>query len=358
MGKVALIFGVCGQDGSYLAELLLQKGYSVHGVVRRSSSVNTGRIDHLRREPQDADSRFHLHYGDLLDDLAVARIIQQVQPDEVYSLAAQSHVAVSFEVPLYTANADALGPLRILEAIRLLGMEKRVRFYQASTSEMFGSSPPPQSLDTPFRPCSPYAAAKLYAHWITVNYREAYGMYAVSGILFNHESPRRGETFVTRKITRGLVDVHLGRRDCLYLGNLDARRDWGHAQDYVFAMWKMLQRDEPEDFVIATGKSYSVRDFVRCAGAELGMAIVFNGKGDGAAAYNMENDPHCRHPIVRVDPRYFRPKEVEQLEGDPEHAVERLRWVSQIGLDELVQEMVQHDLDVARREMQLEGATA
>lgn len=358
MGKVALITGITGQDGSFLAELLLQKGYTVHGIVRRSSSFNTGRIDHLYRDPHDPERRLHLHYGDMTDGSSLVRIIQQAQPDEVYNLAAQSHVAVSFEVPEYTANADALGPLRILEAIRLLGMEKRVRFYQASTSEMFGSSPPRQSLDTPFRPCSPYAAAKLYAHWITVNYREAYGMYAVSGILFNHESPRRGQTFVTRKITRGLVDVHLGRRDCLYLGNLDAVRDWGHARDYVFAMWKMLQRDEPEDFVIATGQSYSVRDFVRRAGRVLGMEVAFHGRAEYAYGWDMKSDPAAQRVIVRVDPRYFRPKEVEQLEGDPEHAIERLRWVSQIGLDELVQEMVQHDLDAARRELQLEGATA
>lgn len=354
MGKVALITGITGQDGSFLAELLLQKGYTVHGIVRRSSSFNTGRIDHLYQDPQVKDRRLHLHFGDMTDGSSLVRIIQQAQPDEVYNLAAQSHVAVSFEVPEYTANADALGPLRILEAIRLLGMEKRVRFYQASTSEMFGSSPPPQSLDTPFRPCSPYAAAKLYAHWITVNYREAYGMYAVSGILFNHESPRRGETFVTRKITRGLVDVHLGRRDCLYLGNLDAVRDWGHARDYVFAMWMMLQQSVPLDYVIASGVGHTVRTCVSVAADALQIPLVWEGEG----VHALGRDQNTGRAIVRVDPRYFRPKEVDALIGDTSDASAGLRWMSTIGFPSLIREMVRHDFVVARREMQLEGATA
>ena len=344
--KKALITGVTGQDGAYLAELLLEKGYEVHGIKRRSSLFNTDRIDHLYQDPHETGRRFILHHGDLTDSSSLIRIIQQVQPDEIYNLAAQSHVAVSFEEPEYTANSDALGALRILEAIRILGLEKKTRFYQASTSELFGLVQEiPQKETTPFYPRSPYAVAKLYAYWITVNYREAYGMYACNGILFNHESPIRGETFVTRKITRALARIKLGLQDCLYLGNLDAKRDWGHAKDYVEMQWLMLQQDQPEDFVIATGVQYSVRDFVNAAAKELGMEIRWAGQG-------VEEKGHDIHGkcIVAVDPRYFRPTEVETLLGDPSKAKTKLGWTPKITFDELVAEMVREDLKAAERD--------
>jgi len=346
LAKVALITGVTGQDGSYLAEFLLGKGYEVHGIKRRSSSLNTDRIDHLYQDPHEAGRRFILHHGDLTDSSSLIRIIQQVQPDEIYNLAAQSHVAVSFEEPEYTANSDALGALRILEAIRILGLEKHTRFYQASTSELFGLvQETPQKETTPFYPRSPYACAKLYAYWITVNYREAYGMYACNGILFNHESPVRGETFVTRKITRALARIKLGLQDCLFLGNLSARRDWGHAKDYVEMQWLMLQQETPEDFVIATGVQYSVRDFVNAAAKELGMDIRWEGLGVDEKGYDARGK--C---IVAVDPRYFRPTEVETLLGDPSKAKNKLGWTPKISFAELVAEMVREDLKAAERD--------
>ncbi|WP_018294309.1 GDP-mannose 4,6-dehydratase [Mariprofundus ferrooxydans] len=344
--KKALITGVTGQDGSYLAELLLEKGYEVHGIKRRASLFNTDRIDHLFQDPHEKNPRFILHHGDMTDSSSLIRIIQQVQPDEIYNLAAQSHVAVSFEEPEYTADSDGIGTLRILEAIRILGLEKKTRFYQASTSELYGKVlETPQSETTPFYPRSPYAAAKIYAYWITVNYRESYGMYACNGILFNHESPRRGETFVTRKITRGLARIKLGLQDCLYLGNMDALRDWGHAKDYVEMQWLMLQQDEPEDFVIATGVQYSVRDFVNAAAKELGMSITW--RGEGVDEKGLDEHGKC---IVAVDPRYFRPSEVETLLGDASKAKNKLGWTPKIGFDELVAEMVREDLKSAERD--------
>ncbi len=352
MKRIALITGITGQDGAYLAEFLLGKGYEVHGIKRRTSLFNTDRIDHLYQDPHEHHRRFILHHGDLTDSSSLIRIIQQVQPDELYNLAAQSHVAVSFEEPEYTANSDALGALRILEAIRILGLEKKTRFYQASTSELYGQvQETPQRETTPFYPRSPYAVAKLYAYWITVNYREAYGMYACNGILFNHESPIRGETFVTRKITRALARIKLGLQDCLYLGNLDARRDWGHARDYVEMQWLMLQQDKPEDFVIATGEQYSVRDFVDAAAAELGMSIRWEGAGVDEKGYWV-NGPtsHARLPMVQVDPRYFRPTEVETLLGDASKAREKLGWTPRTRFAELVAEMVREDLKSAERD--------
>jgi GDPmannose 4,6-dehydratase len=354
--KVALITGVTGQDGAYLAELLLDKGYEVHGIKRRASLFNTDRIDHLYQDPHVEHQRFTLHYGDLTDSTNLIRIVQQVQPDEVYNLAAMSHVAVSFETPEYTANADGIGTLRILEAIRILGLEKKTRFYQASTSELYGLvQEMPQKESTPFYPRSPYAVAKLYGYWITVNYREAYGLYACNGILFNHESPLRGETFVTRKITRAMARIALGLQDCLYLGNLSALRDWGHAKDYVEMQWLMLQQAQPEDFVIATGVQYSVRQFVQRAALELGIRIEFRGQGAdevGVVAGVEGQRARCRpgDVIVRVDPRYFRPTEVESLLGDPSKAKAKLGWAPRIGFEELVREMVETDYTSARRD--------
>jgi GDPmannose 4,6-dehydratase len=342
-----LITGITGQDGAYLAEFLLDKGYVVHGVKRRASSFNTDRIDHLYHDPHAAGSQLHLHYGDLTDATNLIRIVQQTQPDEIYNLAAQSHVAVSFETPEYTGNADALGTLRILEAIRLLGLGDRTRFYQASTSEMYGKvQETPQRETTPFYPRSPYGAAKLYAYWITVNYREAYGMYACNGILFNHESPIRGETFVTRKITRGLARIHEGLDDCLYLGNLDSLRDWGHARDYVRAQWLMLQQQTAEDYVIATGEQHSVREFVERAASQLGLQIEWRGAG----ADEQGVDANTGRAIVKIDPRYFRPTEVDSLLGDPSKARTRLGWKAEISFDRLVCEMVESDLELARRD--------
>jgi GDPmannose 4,6-dehydratase len=344
--KVAFITGVTGQDGSYLAELLLQKGYIVHGLKRRTSLFNTDRIDHLYRDRHERDVQFFLHHGDMTDSSSLIRIIQQIQPDEIYNLAAQSHVAVSFEEPEYTANSDALGVLRLLEAIRILGLEKKTRFYQASTSELYGLvQETPQKETTPFYPRSPYAVAKLYGYWMVVNYREAYGIYACNGILFNHESPVRGETFVTRKITRALARIKLNLQDCLYLGNLDARRDWGHARDYVEMQWLMLQQEKPEDFVIATGVQFSVRDFVDAAARELGMRIRWEGTGVDEKGY--DGNGKC---IVSVDPRYFRPTEVETLLGDPTKAKEKLGWTPKITFAELVAEMVREDLKAAERD--------
>ncbi|NWG38769.1 MAG: GDP-mannose 4,6-dehydratase [Hydrogenophilaceae bacterium] len=352
--KKALITGITGQDGAYLAEFLLNKGYEVHGIKRRTSLFNTDRIDHLYQDPHEKGRRFILHHGDLTDSSSLIRIIQQVQPDEIYNLAAQSHVAVSFEEPEYTANSDALGALRVLEAIRILGLEKKTRFYQASTSELFGLVQEiPQKETTPFYPRSPYAVAKLYAYWITVNYREAYGIYACNGILFNHESPIRGETFVTRKITRALARIKLGLQDCLYLGNLDAKRDWGHAKDYVEMQWLMLQQETPEDFVIATGVQYSVRDFVNAAAKELGMHIRWEGLGVEEKGYLITPSPstgEAQKCIVAVDPRYFRPTEVETLLGDPAKAKAKLGWTPKISFDELVAEMVREDLKSAERD--------
>ncbi|MBM3389952.1 MAG: GDP-mannose 4,6-dehydratase [Betaproteobacteria bacterium] len=351
MKKIALITGITGQDGSYLAELLLSKGYEVHGIKRRTSLFNTDRIDHLYRDPHEKDVRLFLHHGDLTDSSSLIRIIQQVQPDEIYNLAAQSHVAVSFEEPEYTANSDALGALRILEAIRILGMEKKARFYQASTSELYGLVQEiPQKENTPFYPRSPYAVAKLYAYWITVNYREAYGIYACNGISFNHESPVRGENFVTRKITRALARIKLGLQECMYLGNLDARRDWGHAKDYVEMKWLMLQQDRPEDFVIATGEQYSVRDFVNAAAKELGMDVRWEGRGVEERGYWVNGHEKKDSAIVCVDPRYFRPTEVDTLLGDASKAREKLGWVPRITFDELVAEMVWEDLKTAERD--------
>ena len=354
--KTALITGVTGQDGSYLAELLLDKGYEVHGIKRRASLFNTQRVDHLYEDPHVEHQRFVLHYGDLTDSSNLTRIMATVRPDEVYNLGAQSHVAVSFEAPEYTADVDALGALRLLEAIRFLGLEKKTRFYQASTSELYGLvQETPQTETTPFRPRSPYAVAKLYAYWIAVNYREAYGLYACNGILFNHESPRRGETFVTRKITRGLANIAQGLESCLYMGNLDALRDWGHARDYVRMQWMMLQQEQPEDFVIATGHQHSVRDFIRWSAEELGLTLRFEGTGVDEKAYvdAIEGD---RAPalnvgdcVVAIDPRYFRPAEVETLLGDPSKARDKLGWVPEISAREMCAEMVAEDLKAAQR---------
>ncbi len=344
--KIALITGVTGQDGAYLAEFLLNKGYEVHGIKRRTSLFNTDRIDHLYHDRHEKGVRFFLHHGDLTDSSSLIRIIQQVQPDEIYNLAAQSHVAVSFEEPEYTANSDALGALRILEAIRILGLEKKTRFYQASTSELYGLvQETPQKETTPFYPRSPYAVAKLYAYWITINYREAYGMYACNGILFNHESPIRGETFVTRKITRAMARIKLGLQDCLFLGNLDSKRDWGHARDYIEMQWLMLQQELPEDFVIATGVQYSVRDFVNAAGAEIGITVSWCGSGVDEKGYDAQGN--C---IVQVDSRYFRPTEVETLLGDATKAREKLGWTPKTTFAELVAEMVREDLIAAERD--------
>lgn len=356
VNKTALITGITGQDGSYLAELLLEKGYRVHGIKRRSSLFNTDRIDHLYQDPHLEDRRLLLHYGDMTDSSSLVRIVQSVQPDEIYNLAAQSHVAVSFEEPEYTADSDALGALRLLEAIRILGLEEKTRFYQASTSELYGEvQEVPQRETTPFYPRSPYAVAKLYAYWITINYREAYGLYACNGILFNHESPRRGETFVTRKITRGLARIWFGLDDCLFLGNLDAKRDWGHARDYVEAMWRILQLEQPDDFVIATGIQYSVREFVEIAARHLGFSVTWQGSGideigvvDGQPADGSELE--AGQVIVRVDPSYFRPAEVETLLGDAARAREKLDWSPQTPFESLVEEMMKEDLEAARRD--------
>ena len=367
MMKKALITGVTGQDGAYLAELLIAKGYEVHGIKRRSSLFNTDRIDHLYQDLHDRDVHLFLHYGDLTDSTNLIRIVQQVQPDEVYNLAAQSHVAVSFESPEYTANSDALGTLRLLEAVRILGLAEKTRFYQASTSELYGKvMETPQTETTPFYPRSPYGVAKLYGYWITVNYREAYGMYACNGILFNHESPVRGETFVTRKITRGLARIRLGLQDCLYLGNLDARRDWGHARDYVQMQWLMMQQAQPQDYVIATGHQYSVRDFVENAARKLGLVIRWKGGGadetgviesrtDVESLAN-EDTPPVGSTIVRVDPRYFRPTEVDTLLGDATKAREELGWEPRVSFDELVDEMVAEDLKLAQRDRLVKDA--
>jgi len=360
--KKALITGITGQDGSYLAELLLEKGYEVHGIKRRASSFNTERIDHIYEDPLISNTRFHLHYGDLSDSSNLTRIIQEVQPDEVYNLAAQSHVAVSFESPEYTADVDALGTLRVLEAIRFLGLENKTRFYQASTSELYGLvQESPQKETTPFYPRSPYAVAKLYAYWITVNYRESYGMYACNGILFNHESERRGETFVTRKITRVLANISQGIEPCLYLGNMDALRDWGHAKDYVRMQWMMLQQDQPEDFVIATGKQISVRDFVQMSAQELGLTLAFSGAGveeiGTIAAIEGDRAPALKvgDVVVRVNPRYFRPAEVETLLGDPSKAKDKLGWVPEITVEAMCAEMVANDLDQAKQKALLKA---
>jgi len=360
--KVALITGITGQDGAYLAELLLGKGYEVHGIKRRASLFNTDRVDHLYQDPHVDNQRFKLHYGDLTDSTNLIRIVQQVQPDEIYNLAAMSHVAVSFETPEYTANADGLGTLRLLEAIRILGMEKTTRFYQASTSELYGLVQEiPQKETTPFYPRSPYAVAKMYAYWITVNYREAYGMYACNGVLFNHESPLRGETFVTRKITRAIARIALGLQDCLYLGNLSALRDWGHARDYVHMQWLMLQQEQPEDFVIATGVQYSVRQFVEMAAGELGIGLKFEGTGEKETATVMSvtgDRAKCKvgDVIVKVDPRYYRPTEVETLLGDPTKAKQKLGWTPTVTLPELVREMVESDYNSARRDNLVKSA--
>jgi len=354
--KKALITGVTGQDGSYLAEFLLEKGYEVHGIKRRASSFNTERVDHIYQDPHENNPKFHLHYGDLTDTSNLTRILQEVQPDEVYNLGAQSHVAVSFESPEYTADVDAIGTLRLLEAIRFLGLEKKTRFYQASTSELYGLvQEVPQKETTPFYPRSPYAVAKMYAYWITVNYRESYGMYACNGILFNHESPRRGETFVTRKITRAIANIAQGLEECLYLGNMDALRDWGHAKDYVRMQWMMLQQDHAEDFVIATGKQISVREFVRMSAKEAGIELEFTGEGvdEIATVTSIEGDlaPGVKvgDVIVRVDPRYFRPAEVETLLGDPANAKNKLGWVPEITVEEMCSEMVEADLEKAKQ---------
>ncbi len=345
--KKALITGITGQDGSYLAEFLIEKGYQVHGIKRRTSLFNTDRIDHLYQDPHEKNRKLILHHGDMTDSSSLIRILQDVQPDEIYNLAAQSHVAVSFEEPEYTANSDALGALRVLEAIRILGLEKKTKYYQASTSELYGEvQETPQTETTPFYPRSPYAVAKLYAYWITVNYREAYGIYACNGILFNHESPKRGETFVTRKITRALARIKLGLQDCLYLGNMNAKRDWGHAKDYVEMQWLMLQQDEPDDFCIATGVQYSVRDFVEHACTELDIKI----KWEGEAENEVGIDTNTQKVIVAVDPRYYRPTEVETLLGDPSKAKNKLGWVPKISFHELVAEMVHCDLEQAKKD--------
>lgn len=356
MTKKALITGITGQDGSYLAEFLLEKGYEVHGIKRRASSFNTARIDHIYQDPHMDNSKFHLHYGDLTDTSNLTRLLKDIEPDEVYNLGAQSHVAVSFESPEYTADVDAIGTLRLLEAIRFLGMERTTRFYQASTSELFGEVQEiPQKETTPFHPRSPYAVAKMYAYWITVNYRESYGMYACNGILFNHESPRRGETFVTRKITRAIANISLGLEDCLYLGNMDALRDWGHAKDYVRMQWMMLQQEAPDDFVIATGKQLSVRKFVRMSAENAGIELAFTGTGIDeigtvtAVSDKVESAIKTGDVIVRTDPRYFRPAEVETLLGDPSKAKELLGWVPEITVEEMCKEMVEYDLNKARQ---------
>ena len=356
-GKTALITGITGQDGSYLAELLLEKGYEVHGIKRRASSFNTARVDHIFQDPHVEERRLHLHYGDLSDASNLIRIVGQIQPDEVYNLGAQSHVAVSFETPEYTADVDAMGPLRLLEAIRILGLQNKTRFYQASTSELYGLvQETPQCESTPFYPRSPYAVAKLYAYWITVNYREAYGLYACNGILFNHESPRRGETFVTRKITRGLCNIAQGLDSCLYVGNMDALRDWGHARDFVRMQWLMLQQAQPEDFVIATGVQHSVREFILLAARELGLSMRFQGDGlEEVGVVTAIADPvtapalKVGDTVIRVDPRYLRPTEVRTLLGDPAKAKAKLGWTPEITLEQMVQEMVQNDLQQARR---------
>ena len=354
--KVALITGVTGQDGSYLAELLLEKGYEVHGIKRRASSFNTERVDHIYQDPHESTPKFHLHYGDLTDTSNLTRILREVEPDEVYNLGAQSHVAVSFEVPEYTADVDAIGTLRLLEAIRFLGLEKKTRFYQASTSELYGLVQEiPQKETTPFYPRSPYAVAKMYAYWITVNYRESYGIYACNGILFNHESPRRGETFVTRKITRGIANIAQGLESCMYLGNMDALRDWGHAKDYVRMQWLMLQQETAEDFVIATGKQISVREFVRMSAKEAGIELAFSGEGvdEIAAVSAVDNTlaPAVKvgDVIVKVDSRYFRPAEVETLLGDPTNAKQKLGWVPEITVEEMCAEMVASDMVRAKQ---------
>jgi GDPmannose 4,6-dehydratase len=345
--KIALITGVTGQDGAYLAELLLAKGYTVHGVKRRSSSFNTQRVDHLYADPHEQATQFSMHYGDMTDATNLIRLIQETQPTEIYNLAAQSHVQVSFETPEYTANSDALGTLRLLEAIRILKMEKRVRFYQASTSELYGNTPPPQSESTPFAPRSPYGAAKLYAYWITVNYREAYGMHASNGILFNHEGPTRGETFVTRKITRAVAAIELKLQEKLYLGNLDARRDWGHARDYVEGMWKILQQAAPDDYVLATGEDHSVREFVERAFAHVGRKIVWEGKGQSERGVEAGSG----RVVVEVDPRYYRPTDVDFLLGDPSKARRTLDWKHRVSFEALVSEMVDEDLKALRDEL-------
>jgi GDPmannose 4,6-dehydratase len=356
--KIALITGVTGQDGAYLAEFLLDKGYEVHGIKRRASSFNTQRLDHIYRDRHEDDVRFFLHYGDLTDTSNIVRLVQQIQPDEIYNLGAMSHVAVSFESPEYTADVDAIGTLRLLEAVRLLGMEKKVRFYQASTSEMYGMvQETPQKETTPFYPRSPYAVAKMYAYWITVNYREAYGMYACNGILFNHESPRRGETFVTRKVTRGIANIALGMQPCLYMGNIDAKRDWGHARDYVQMQWLMLQQSQAEDFVIATGVQYSVRAFIEATCGELGIVLDWRGSGVEEVGVIKKIDERglklapnlLGKTVVRIDPQYFRPTEVESLLGDPSKAHEKLGWKPETEFAELVAEMIFYDLDQAKR---------
>ena len=350
--KKALITGITGQDGAYLAELLLEKGYEVHGIKRRASQLNTDRIDHLYQDPHEENVRLKLHYGDLVDSTNLIRIVQEVQPDEIYNLAAQSHVQVSFETPEYTANADALGTLRLLEAIRILGMEKKVRFYQASTSELYGMvQEVPQSETTPFYPRSPYGVAKLYAFWIVKNYRESYGMHASNGILFNHESPRRGETFVTRKITRAVARIKLGMQDCLYLGNLDAQRDWGHAKDYVEGMWRMLQQDAPDDYVLATGITTTIRDFATMAFREVDITVAWRGEGANEEGYC----PDTRTVLVKIDPRYFRPAEVDLLIGDPSKAQNVLGWKASTTLAEMCREMVQSDLALFEREAYLQA---
>ncbi|MDX1453583.1 MAG: GDP-mannose 4,6-dehydratase [Oleiphilaceae bacterium] len=363
MSKKALITGVTGQDGSYLAEFLLEKGYEVHGIKRRASSFNTERVDHIYQDPHESNPNFFLHYGDLTDTSNLVRLIAEIEPDEVYNLGAQSHVAVSFESPEYTADVDAIGTLRLLEAIRFLKLENKTRFYQASTSELYGLVQEiPQTEKTPFHPRSPYAVAKMYAYWITVNYREAYGMYACNGILFNHESPRRGETFVTRKITRAMARIAQGLQDCLYLGNMNALRDWGHARDYVEMQWLMLQQDQPDDFVIATGVQVSVREFVNKSAARLGLKIEWRGEGEGEEGYVVEQSGEAVKAgldlvgkrIVAVDPRYYRPAEVETLLGDPAKAKAKLGWEPKISLDELVNEMVDADLDIAKRDALVE----
>jgi len=349
--NTALITGVTGQDGALLAELLLRKGYTVHGIKRRSSSFNTGRVDHLYQDPHERDARFFMHYGDMTDATNLIRIIQETQPNEIYNLAAQSHVQVSFETPEYTANADGLGTLRLLEAIRILGLKDRVRFYQASTSELYGNSPPPQSETTPFAPRSPYAAAKLYAYWITINYREAYGFHASNGILFNHEGPTRGETFVTRKITRAVAAIKLGQQDRLYLGNIDAKRDWGHARDFVDGMWRILQQDAPDDYVLATGETHSVREFVDLAFSQIGRPIRWQGKGTKEKGL----DAATGAVLVEIDPRYFRPTEVDLLCGDPTKAREKLGWRHTTAFADLVHDMVEADLKLLEVEGRRNG---
>ncbi|MCD4694383.1 GDP-mannose 4,6-dehydratase [bacterium] len=347
--KKALITGITGQDGSYLSELLLEKNYIVHGIKRRSSSFNTERVNHLYQDPHEKEKKFILHYGDLTDSTNIIRLIQKIQPDEIYNLGAQSHVKVSFETPEYTANSDALGALRILETIRLLKLGEKTKFYQASTSEMFGSTPPPQNETSAFHPRSPYGVAKLYSHWITVNYREAYNFFAVNGILFNHESPRRGETFVTRKITRAATRIKLGLQDKIYLGNLNAKRDWGHAKDFVKAMYLMLQQKEAKDYVIATGEQYSVKDLCKIAFSELGIEIEWNGKNLNEKGINKKNGK----TIIEIDPNYFRPTEVDSLKGDPSMAIKELGWKPKISFSELIKEMIKHDLKEAKKEIHL-----